>query len=291
MDFEKEYYEFDRFWNNYAYSYEINIEKIDITFDFIGQRPIANLLDAACGNGIFTNMVAEKFREIKVVGFDRSEMALKYVNTEKMLAEIDAIPFGDASFDCVVAHDVIEHLPVGVYQKALNEIARVSRKYIVIAVPYRENLRHNVSECPSCLSHFNNDFHFRSFDEEKMKGLFGGTGFECKDIRTCNTNRFYVGQKTYGRLFYPKWQKKLRSPICPVCGYLNPEDSGHESSNPVLPAGNETDAPGTAHATAPAPASAATSLLGMIKKIPKAIWPKYSKDYEMVAFFEKKSNV
>jgi SAM-dependent methyltransferase len=272
MNYEKQYYEFERFWNNYEYSYKINIDKINITFDFI-KKDVKNLLDAACGNGIFTNMVSEKFENLKVVAFDRSETALKYVKTEKYLASIDAIPFNDQEFDCVVAHDVIEHLPVDVYDKALKEIARVARKYIIIGVPFDENLRHNVSECPYCLSHFNNDFHFRSFDKKKMSGLLAASGFRCVEIRTCDTNKFFVGHRTYGNLFYPKWQKKFRSPICPVCGFVNPEDKDPDFKIGI----EETVAP--------------AGILPKIKRIPKLLWPKYSKDYEMVALFQKENTI
>lgn len=270
MSFEKEYYEFERFWNNYDYSYKINIEKIKITFDYL-KKDISNILDAACGNGIFTNMAMEKFPEKKIIAFDRSETALKYVKAEKFIGNIDNIPFPDSSFDCVVAHDVIEHLPINVYQKAIHEISRVAKKYIVIAVPYDENLEDNISQCPSCKSIFNNDLHFRNFDKTKMKNLFVEAGFICTDIKTCEKNTFYVGQKTYGDLFYAKWKKHFRSPICPLCGYKNPDDQ-----DPSFTVGGNEQV-------------ANKSFLSYIKNIPKLVWPKYSKDYEMVALFKRAS--
>ena len=267
MTFEKDYYEFERFWNDPEHSYHINIEKVKITFDFI-KPDVHSLLDAACGNGFFTNMAVEKYPNMKIVGFDRSATALKYVTAEKFIGNIDSIPFADHSFDCVVAHDVIEHLPVGVYESALREIARVAGKYIIIAVPYDENLEDNISQCPGCKSIFNNDLHMRSFDKEKMNDLFRDFDFSCVEIRTCQPNTFYVGQKLYGDIFYPKWKKKFRSPICPVCGYINPEDM------------DTSQTPGEAQ-------TVKWSVLSTLKSIPKLLWPKYSKDYEMVALFGK----
>lgn len=269
MSFEKEYYDFERFWNNSEYSYKINIEKIRITFDYI-QNDIKNLLDAACGNGIFTNMALERFPDIKIIAFDRSETALKYVKAEKFAGSIDAIPFPDSSFDCVIAHDVIEHLPVDVYSKALHELSRVSKKYIIIAVPFEEDLEDNISRCPSCKTIFNNDLHFRSFSKSKMKTLFSESGFDCIDIKTCEKNTFYIGQKLYGNLFYPAWKRHFRSPICPLCGYKNPADQ-----DPSFTVGGNDQL-------------LQSSLLSHIKSVPKLVWPKYSKDYEMVALFTKK---
>src|ERR1700730_14165601 len=121
MNYEKQYYEYEGFWNDYKTSYINNIEKIEISFSFI-KEDVSNILDVGCGNGIFTNMLAEKFPHLKVVALDRSETALSFVKTEKYLGEIDKIPFGDRQFDCVVAHDIIEHLQIGIYEKALSEL-------------------------------------------------------------------------------------------------------------------------------------------------------------------------
>lgn len=269
MSFEKEYYDFERFWNNHDYSYKINIEKITITFDFISSD-ITSLLDAACGNGIFTNMALERFPDMEIMAFDRSETALKYVKGRKIIAGIDEIPFPDSSFDAVVAHDVIEHLPVNVYSKAIQELSRVAKKYIIIAVPYMENLQDNISECPSCKTIFNNDLHLRPFNKSSLTDLFLEYGFLCTDIKTCEKNTFWVGKKMYGNLFYPKWKKHFRSPICPLCGYTNPLDQ-----DPLFKIGQDKQKP-------------QQSLLTDIKRIPKLFWPKYSKDYEVVALFKRR---
>ena len=100
-----------------------------------------------------------------------------------------------------------------------------------------------------------------------MSTLFSNRNFECVDIKTCDQNTFYLGQKLYGNLFYPEWQKHFRSPICPLCGYKNPQD---EDGVPMKEYAERN------------------SLLRKIKSIPKLFWPKYSKDYEMVGLFSKK---
>lgn len=265
MSFEKEYYDFERFWRDQEYIYKLNIEKINITFSFI-RSDVESILDAGCGNGIFTNMALERFPDKKIVGFDRSDTALKYVRAEKFVASIDKIPFPDGSFDCVVAHDIIEHLPVNVYVNAIRELARVAKKYIIVAVPNDEDLAENVSKCPCCKTIFNNNLHFRSFTKEKLAAVFKEANFTCIDVKTCDQNKFYVGQRLYGQLFYPEWQTRFRSPICPLCGFRNPDDAEEQKFTP--------DSPGR-------------SVFSQIKRIPKLFWPKYSKDYEMVALFTK----
>jgi SAM-dependent methyltransferase len=267
MSYEKEYYEYDGFWNNREESLIINREKIQITFDYL-QSDISSVLDAACGNGVFTNLLAERFPALKIMAFDRSEAALKYVKTKKIMAEIDDIPFGENEFDCVIAHDVIEHLPVSIYETALKELGRVAKKYIIIAVPNDENVLDRSTRCPSCKAVFNYDLHMRSFSREKMNDLFSGMGFACKEIRTCDKNTFYFGQELYGRLLYPEISKRFKSPICPICGYTELSSSALKSTMKRV-----------------APVN--SGFVKLLKAIPKLFWPKYSFDYEMVALFEK----
>lgn len=267
MNYEKEYYEFDGFWADAQASYILNREKIHITIDFI-KPDVVSVLDAACGNGVFTNYLAEKFPQLNIAAFDRSESALKHVKTNKKLAEINNIPFEDKSFDCVVAHDVIEHLPVPIYETSLHEIARVAKKYIIIGVPNNEQVMDRSTSCPSCKAVFNYDLHMRSFTNDAINSLFEFAGFQCMEIRTCDKNTFYYGQNLYSRLAYPSLANRFKSPICPICGY----------SEKIAPCRkiSSTDP----HARA--------GLLQKIKSLPKFFWPRYSKDYELVALYKKK---
>ncbi len=51
-------------------------------------------------------------------------------------ADITRMPFADKSFDCVLAAQVLEHIPFAEVGRALRELARVSRKSIVITLPH-----------------------------------------------------------------------------------------------------------------------------------------------------------
>ena len=87
-----------------------------------------------------------------------------------MCASADRMPFADQSFDMTTSLEVIEHLAYGVYEKSLEEIERVTTKYICVSVPYRE--RRSMLMCPYCGSSFPTWFHLRSFTESSMERLF-----------------------------------------------------------------------------------------------------------------------
>lgn len=266
--FEKDYYEYDGFWNDEGKSLKNNNEKIEITLSYLS-NDITSVLDAACGNGIFTNILKNSRPELKIVGFDRSEQALKYVKAEKFLASIDSIPLDDNSFDCVIAHDVIEHLPVLTYEKALVELARIAKKYIIIGVPYKEKIKENVTQCPACFSIFSYEMHLRSFNDEKLKNLFNDCGFKNIRIDPCHKQTLYYGQNLYTKLFYPEIYYKFRSPICPICGYKNEELALRNNSDNLI-----DDRP--------------AKKSSIVKSVLRSVWPKYSYDYEVVALYKKK---
>ncbi|MFM6924527.1 MAG: methyltransferase domain-containing protein, partial [Ferruginibacter sp.] len=122
-DFEKQYYEADSFWSEGQLMDERNFNRIKTTAALIPPE-VNSLLDVGCGNGVFLNWLQEQQTKIELTGTDRSAAALNYVKTKKVQSDIVELPFADESFDCVSCLEVIEHLPVSVYEKALKELVR-----------------------------------------------------------------------------------------------------------------------------------------------------------------------
>jgi SAM-dependent methyltransferase len=189
-----------------------------------------SILDVGCGNGLFLHYISKTNfgNYARICGVDRSQIALSHVKTEKYLSCVDALPFRDCEFDIVTSLEVIEHLPVGVYENSLKELARVARRYILIGVPFNEDIRNSLIECPNCSCRFNANYHLRSFSETAIKSIFIDKDFECKEI-------FYVHPIKIMRpwifkiyLFIPAMRRIYSNPdrkiypgyaVCPACGY------------------------------------------------------------------------
>jgi len=94
------------------------------------------ILDAGCGTGINLSLLKEFGN---VTGVDYSEEAIRFCRQRKeenaRQANLEALPFADASFDLVTALDVLEHIKED--ETALREIARVCKPkgYVLITVP------------------------------------------------------------------------------------------------------------------------------------------------------------
>ena len=130
---------------------------------------VKTILDVGCGNGAITNILNEKF---DVTAVDRSKKALSFVQCKKVNASSDELPFADNSFDMVFSSELLEHLEEDVLNKTISEIQRVTRKYIFISVPNKENLKKKLIQCTECNYIFDLSYHLHSFTNCKAAGLF-----------------------------------------------------------------------------------------------------------------------
>lgn len=224
VSFERLAYEFREIWDEDWFPPE-DYERVQKLATLIPDQA-ATVLDVGCGNGLFLNHLKRTYanRFQTLVGLDRSEAALEHVETETAVSSIDRLLFSDLQFDTVTCMEVLEHLPLTTYSKALTELARVARQSIIICVPYKQNLRASQCQCPTCLTCFNPDYHVRSFNEDALRTLFLAQSFEIEGM-------YYLGERIvrYDREFRARVQGLLRRTrptfpsyaICPVCGFFD----------------------------------------------------------------------
>lgn len=220
--FEKEYYESDEFWKKGMVEDSDNLLRIKETIDIIPSN-IKSLVDIGCGNGVFAKMLRELRPEIKSLSIDRSESALRFVETPKMVGDIKDLPLENKSFDCVTCLQVLEHIPFPVYEKVLFQLSRIAKKNIIVSVPYNEKIDKNVTSCPKCFSIFNVDLHLRKYTDKDISELFNNFGFKSIFVKNIIKKETFVGIEKYAsfRSLFKVKEKKFNSPICPVCGYVN----------------------------------------------------------------------
>lgn len=224
LSFERLAYEFDEIWDEDWFPVE-DFERVRALAAMVPEDS-STLLDVGCGSGLFLNHLRRHYpsRFARLAGVDRSEAALARVQTEIFRSGVEQLPFDDAEFDTVTCMEVLEHLPDVVYEHALLELARVAKQWIVVSVPYDENLAANRCVCPSCATSFHPDYHVRSFDEGSLRSLFHAQSFEvvkthylgARIERYDHAARNRIREILRGdhrRPVYPSYA------ICPACGF------------------------------------------------------------------------
>jgi ubiquinone/menaquinone biosynthesis C-methylase UbiE len=222
--FEKEYYE--HYGDVDKHAYTINNffanpdhqQRYEQLIKFI-PNDAKTLIDVGCGPGSFLCYL-KKRREITALGLERSsnniEIARSLVDVPLIQADIQKCPFNDNSFDVVCCFEVLEHLPFNIYESAIKEIYRITKKWIIITVPYEEDRL--FIKCPYCNATFNPTYHMRSFYQHTIENLFPDNSFVfCEKIGGIEQIIFY---KFFKKLYIKHFDSGLPMfAICPSCGF------------------------------------------------------------------------
>lgn len=98
-----------------------------------------SFLDAGCGEGFVSSILTDRFPGLSVSAFDFNPSSVELARERNptvdcRVASIYEIPWETSSFDVVGCFEVMEHL----YEPtdALRELARVSRRHLVLSVPH-----------------------------------------------------------------------------------------------------------------------------------------------------------
>jgi len=165
-----------------------------VTVDFheLKLKPGSHVLDAGCGSGRHLRALA-KMPDLKIVGIDRSakDVADALAGLKNMhdalscdyrveTADINALPFDDAAFDCVICSEVLEHIPQ--HEKALSELVRVLKPqgHLVVSVPryFSERICWLISHA----YHNEEGGHIRIYKKRHLRKMLDRQGITCWKI-------------------------------------------------------------------------------------------------------------
>jgi SAM-dependent methyltransferase len=107
----------------------------------LGLNVQTKVLDVGCGYGeTLSNLHAVGMTNS--IGIDNSENALRLcmkrnflIGQDVFLMDATDMKFADKNFDLVISHGMLEHFRGAVFKEMIQEMCRVSKKYIVIFQP------------------------------------------------------------------------------------------------------------------------------------------------------------
>ena len=129
-----------------------------------------NALDIGARDGHFSRLLAGHF--VNVTALDLQEPRIECKGVTCVKGDMTSLNFQDNSFEFVLCAEVLEHISPHLVKKACAELSRVSEKYILIGVPYKEDNRVGRTTCYTCGEKNPPWGHVNCFDEGRLINLF-----------------------------------------------------------------------------------------------------------------------
>ncbi|MBK0111368.1 MULTISPECIES: class I SAM-dependent methyltransferase [unclassified Delftia] len=152
-------YDLSQVWDQPLQEGQRNL--LQAIYDFLPES-VCSLLDVGCGDGKITRHLRSGGRQ--VVGLDGSQEALSRLSVPGVRGNAAAMPFPNSSFDLVLSTDALEHMSESEEDSAWRELFRVAGKYLMVAVPFREELLDAMARCQQCGNHYHVNWHHRAYD-------------------------------------------------------------------------------------------------------------------------------
>jgi SAM-dependent methyltransferase len=129
-----------------------------------------SVLDIGARDGHFSLLMTEFYKS--VTALDIKKPSIHHKNIDCVCGDITNLDFSDNSYDLVFCAEVLEHIPSHLLGKACFELSRVSKEFLLIGVPYKQDIRIRRTTCMFCRKTNPPWGHVNSFDRYVIKGLF-----------------------------------------------------------------------------------------------------------------------
>ncbi|HHW36191.1 MAG TPA: methyltransferase domain-containing protein [Bacillales bacterium] len=206
------YYNSEGLWDKAPSEFQIDVA--NVTLNRIPED-VKTILDVGSGNGVITNQLVGKYD--RVCAIDISEEALKYVQAEKVIGSIDQLPFKDNEFDLILISDVLEHLPLPVFKKGIEELKRVAKKYILVVTPFQEKLEFGKMTCYQCSCDFHVNLHIQSITKETIIENFT-PAFTIKEMGFSGDEWLHIPRYAEALKSLYHYSNNWVEAVCPQCG-------------------------------------------------------------------------
>ena len=146
-----------------------------------------SILDTGCGEGFTMDKLAKLGIGKKIEGIEYSKEAISFgkklfPNLIIKQASIYDLPYKDNSFDLIICTEVLEHLEDPA--KALREMLRVSKKYIILSVPNEPLFMIGNFLRGKNVSRFGNDVgHINHWNPLSFRKYLGKNGLMIKKVK------------------------------------------------------------------------------------------------------------
>lgn len=129
-------------------------------------------LDVGVRDGHLTRLLADRFPRVTALDVTTPDISDRRIVC--VAGDVTKLAFPDGCFDLVVCTEVLEHITPPLLDAACHELARVTRRGLLIGVPYKQDIRVGRTTCVNCGARNPPWGHVNRFDELRLRELFPG---------------------------------------------------------------------------------------------------------------------
>lgn len=178
---------------------------------------LESALDIGARDGHLSRLIVQKVAAVTALDLECPRFSCEGVSCVQ--GNATNLQFANQTFDLVFCAEVLEHIPGEALEIACAEMARVARKYVLIGVPYKQDLRQGKTTCYSCGTINPPWGHVNSFDEKRLADLFPTLQLETVSFVGSGgvaTNRISAALMTYAGNPYGTY---VQEEGCVHCGH------------------------------------------------------------------------
>ena len=135
------------------------------------KEELEKVIDVGARSGHISKLIADLL-DVPVIALDLKKPKIECKNVISVEGNILNLEFPDDFFDLVICTEVLEHINPKFLQRACNELKRITKKYLLIGVPFEQDIRLYRTRCKRCGKRNPPWGHVNRFDEKKLKELF-----------------------------------------------------------------------------------------------------------------------
>ncbi|MBW8886694.1 MAG: class I SAM-dependent methyltransferase [Fibrobacteres bacterium] len=143
--------------------------RIAALFNLIPERG-GTALDIGARDGFLSVRLSQRYET--VIACDLEKPASVPPSLAWVVGDAARLPFPDRAFDLVMCVEVLEHIPERLLRRVCAELTRVTRRNLIIGVPYDQDLRLGRTTCATCGGKNPPYGHVNVFNELNLECLF-----------------------------------------------------------------------------------------------------------------------
>ena len=127
-------------------------------------------LDVGAREGHFSTLLAQRIA--RVTALDLEVPVIDDPQVQCVQGDLTRLQFAADAFDLVVCTEVLEHIDPPQLPQACAELTRVCAKYLLVGVPFRQDIRVGRTTCSQCRTHNPPWGHVNRFDIDGLLAMF-----------------------------------------------------------------------------------------------------------------------